>query len=121
MRLEARPGDPRQSLGAHAADLRVQLLRCSLTHARCARSAARSFTRISATWIADSLAEGIRPRLLEDDLLVLGRREGQHLRAPRLAVIAQRLFDQGVDVGVGVQRVVVEKGELLHVGLLGER
>src|SRR5438067_9673289 len=49
-------GNPRWIFGAHAADLRVQLLRCSLTHARCARSAARSFTRISATWIAESLS-----------------------------------------------------------------
>src|SRR5437868_14210770 len=29
----------------------------------CARSAARRFTRISATWIAESLAEAIRPSL----------------------------------------------------------
>src|ERR1700680_666540 len=36
----------------------------SLAHKRCARSAARRFTRIWATWIAESLAEGFRPRLL---------------------------------------------------------
>src|SRR6202140_3825152 len=47
----------RRSFGAHAAHLRVQLLRCSLTHARCARCAARRFTRIWATWIAESLVE----------------------------------------------------------------
>src|SRR5213082_3007537 len=56
-------GNPRWIFGAHAADLRVQLLRCSLTHAGCARSAARSFTRISTTWTAESLAEGFRPSL----------------------------------------------------------
>src|SRR6202521_1479633 len=54
---EARPKGPRRIFGAHAAHLRVQLLRCSLTHGRCARSAARSFTRIWATWIAESLVE----------------------------------------------------------------
>src|SRR6202165_1038318 len=47
----------RRIFGAHAAHLRVQRLRCSLTHARCARSAARRFTRIWATWIAESLVE----------------------------------------------------------------
>jgi hypothetical protein len=31
--------------------------RCSLTHARCACRAARRFTRIWATWIAESLVE----------------------------------------------------------------
>src|SRR5260370_28396055 len=31
----------------------------------CARSAARRFTRIWATWIAESLAEGFRPGLSE--------------------------------------------------------
>jgi len=62
-RLEARPKSRRRIFGAHAVHLRVQRLRCSLTHARCARSAARRFTRIWATWIAESLAEGFRPRL----------------------------------------------------------
>src|SRR2546428_899905 len=33
----------------------------------CDRSAARSFTRIWATWIAESLGEGFRPRLLARD------------------------------------------------------
>jgi hypothetical protein len=60
---EARPKSRRRSFGAHAAHLRVQRLSCSLTHARCARSAAHRFTRIWATWIAESLAEGFRPRL----------------------------------------------------------
>jgi ABC-2 type transport system ATP-binding protein len=63
--LEARPKTRRRIFGAHAAHLRVQRLRCSLTHTRCARSAARRFTRIWATWIAESLAEGFRLRLLE--------------------------------------------------------
>src|SRR6202165_228114 len=49
------PESPRRILGAHAAHLRVQLLRCSLTNSRCARCAARRFTRIWATWIAESL------------------------------------------------------------------
>jgi hypothetical protein len=61
--LEARPKIPRRIFGAYAADLRVQLLRCSLTHRWCARSAARRFTRISATWIAEYLAEGFRSSL----------------------------------------------------------
>src|SRR4029077_10209405 len=47
----------RRIFGAHAAHLRVQLLGCSLTHVRCARCAARRFTRIWATWIAESLVE----------------------------------------------------------------
>src|SRR5258708_36200352 len=47
----------RRIFGAHAAHLRVQRLRCSLAHARCARCAARRFTRIWATWIAESLVE----------------------------------------------------------------
>src|SRR5207248_1314821 len=59
-RLEARPEIPRRIFGAHAAHLRAQLLRCSLTNQQCARSAARRFARIWATWLAESLAEGFR-------------------------------------------------------------
>src|SRR5207249_9636880 len=57
---------------------------------------------------------------LKRELLLLGGRERVHVRAARRAVIAQRLLDQGVDVGVRVERVVVEERELLHPRLLGE-
>src|SRR5437660_9608749 len=62
--LSRGPAEKRRRIfGAHAAHLRAQLLRCSLTHARRARCAARRFTRIWATWIPESLAEVLRTSL----------------------------------------------------------
>src|SRR5438093_1613752 len=55
--LTRRAPNPRRIFGAHAAHLRPQLLCCSFTLVRCAHCAARSFGRIWATWIAESLAE----------------------------------------------------------------
>src|SRR5438067_3267635 len=61
-------GNPRWIFGAHAAHLRVQLLRCSLTHSRCARSALGASFGVPAPcggcpWIAESLVAGFRSAL----------------------------------------------------------
>src|SRR3977135_2132660 len=58
---------------------------------------------------------------LERQLLVLGGWERFDVPAPRVAVIAESLLDESVDVCVGVHRIVVEEGELLDAGLLSQR
>src|SRR6202521_746340 len=97
--LEARPKSRRRSFGAHAAHLRVQRPRCSLTHTRCARSAARRFTRIWATWIAESPAEGFRPRLLRVRLALAPETPGflavpaRGHRAPAAGVVLRSVVE----------------------------
>src|SRR5450759_3614171 len=67
-----RPPADRRIFGAHAAHLRAQLLRYSLTHARCARCVARRFTRIWTTWSPNlsTLAGGRMPELPEVETIV---------------------------------------------------
>src|SRR4029077_11034109 len=86
----------------------------------CARSAARRFARIWATWIAESLAEAFPVAPLESELHLLGGRKRVHARAAGGAVVAQRLLDQRVDVDVRVHGIVVEERQLLDACLLGQ-
>src|SRR5437867_1392929 len=58
---------------------------------------------------------------LEAELLFLSRRERVHIRAAGRPMVAECLFDQGVDVGVGMHRVVMEERELFDAGLFGQR
>src|SRR5207245_3995296 len=61
-----------------------------------------------------------RALVLEDQLQVLGRRKCDHIGAACLPVIAKRLFNQRVDVGDGMDWIVVEDDEMLASGCLSK-
>src|SRR5207302_4051020 len=51
------------------------------------------------------------------DFLAFGRREGDQAAVPAVEVGPERLFDHGVDLVVGMDRVMVVKGELASLRL----
>src|SRR6266851_4140975 len=77
------PKSPRRIFDAHAAHLRVQLLRCSLTHRRMRSLRCSSLHPDLDHLVAESLVEGFRPRLRSSAACV---------------VDAHRLDDVGVQV-----------------------